>query len=73
MASRKLNLASSTNVQGAEYDPDTQQLTVSFLGGNAGYYSSVPSEEADAFERAASPGSYVHAYLKTRFPWTRLY
>ena len=72
MAPRVLNLNPSSNVQGSSYDPDTQQLTVSFLSGGAGYYSSVPAEEAESFERAPSPGRYVHDYLKTRFPWTKL-
>lgn len=72
MAERQLKLAFSTNVAGASYDVDTQQLTVSFLSGGAGYYSGVSSEEAGEFERSASPGRYVHDYLKPRFPWTKM-
>ena len=71
MAPRVLNLNPSSNVAGSTYDPDTQQLAVQFYAG-AGFYSGVSAEEAQAFEDSPSPGRYVHDYLKTRFPWTKL-
>jgi hypothetical protein len=58
-------------VAGSTYDPDTQQLAVQFYAG-AGFYSGVSEDEALEFERAPSPGKYVHDYLKPRFPWTKL-
>jgi KTSC domain len=71
MAIRELELKASSNVQSAGWDDETLRLHVQFHGGSRGYYSGVPSEEAEDFERADSPGSYVHSYLKTRYPWVR--
>jgi hypothetical protein len=72
MAERQLNLAPSTNVEAAIYDPDTQRLTLFFLNrGASGFYSGVSEQEALEFERSPSPGRYVHQFLATRFLWTR--
>jgi hypothetical protein len=68
---RVLNLNPSTNVRGAVYDSDTQQLSVEFFTAS-GFYSGVSEDEALEFERSPSPGRYVHDYLKTRFPWTKI-
>jgi hypothetical protein len=72
MAPRKLDLATSSNVRDAAYDPDTQQLDCSFWSGSSGYYAQVPAQVAQEFERASSPGRFVHTYLKGTFTWVPL-
>ena len=72
MAVKQLQLASSSNVSAAEWNSDTMQLTVTFYSGGVGFYSGIGEQEALDFERAPSPGRYVHNYLAPRFPWTRI-
>jgi hypothetical protein len=71
MAPRVLNLSGSSNVQGASYDEERQELAVRFYNGSVYVYDGVPEMEASAFERAASPGSHVHNFLKPFYPARR--
>jgi KTSC domain len=71
MALRQLDLNDSTNVNAAWWDDEKQELIVQFVSRSSGAYLGVSEEEAQAFEQAASPGKYVHDFLKTRFPWVR--
>lgn len=71
MAQRELDLKESSHIQSARYDPDTQELTIYFAGGNHGSYMGVPEHDADAFERAQSHGQYLHNYLKPLYPYRK--
>lgn len=67
MAEQQLAIRASTNVESATYDADTQQLVVTFKnnGGGATYaYSGIDELTAGAFERAESPGGFLHTTIK---------
>lgn len=59
---RILNIKSS-NIRSAEYDEDTNQLTVNFNSGTY-TYDGVPVQKIDKMEAATSAGSYLHTEIK---------
>jgi hypothetical protein len=70
MAQQAIPFTESSHIKSATYDPDTQELIVSFP--NASYsYAGVPQDVVDGFSAAPSAGSYLHANIK-RFPTTKL-
>jgi hypothetical protein len=65
MAERQLAFQhSSSNIKAATYDEDTQTLRVQFFNGGTYQYDGVSGDKALAFERADSPGKFLHANLK---------
>lgn len=64
MAIKILDLKQSSNIKGANWDSDSLQLTVEFHNGGTYSYDSVSEDKALEFERADSPGRYLHANLK---------
>lgn len=70
MAARNVPLSLGSHLGGASYDPDTQELSVTFAGGSTGIYSGVPEDVVDAFSNAPSSGSYLHAVIK-QYPYRK--
>ena len=62
----------STNVAAVGYDPKTQTLEVEFLSGSVYQYYGVPDHLHDNMMRAASKGKYLNAYIKDRYPYSRV-
>ena len=58
----------STNIDFAEYDPDTRTLTVTFLRDGREYTSeNVTPQEWDDFKLAPSAGSFYARVFRNRF------
>lgn len=51
------------NVTNHSYDPDNQELTVTFHSGARYIYHGVSKEIADGLRDAPSKGSYLHAHI----------
>ena len=69
---RPLNIAESSNVKSASYDPDTQRITCVFNSGHSGYYSGCGEDVATAFEQAESSGKFVATVLKPQYPYQKI-
>jgi KTSC domain len=63
---------SSSNIAQIGYEPDSQILEIQFLSGGVYQYSSVPPSVFDEFMAASSKGRYFSAYVKDRYPTTRV-
>lgn len=63
---------SSSNISQIGYEPDSQILEIEFLKGGVYQYSSVPPSVFDEFMAASSKGRYFSAYVKDRYPTTRV-
>lgn len=71
MAQQAIPFAESSHLTAASYDPDTQELIVSF-GKNSYSYAGVPQDVVDGFSAAPSAGSYLHASIKGKYETTKL-
>lgn len=54
----------SAALQGAAYDPETQELTVTFRNGQSYRYQGVPQGVFEQFREAASPGTFYFQNIK---------
>jgi hypothetical protein len=63
---------SSTDIAQIGYEADSQILEVEFLSGGVYQYSNVPPNVFDEFMAASSKGRYFNAYVKERYPTTRV-
>lgn len=57
----------SSNLESAEYDGQTQTLTVTFLNGDEYSYDGVPPEIYRGLTLAGSAGKYFHRHIRDRF------
>lgn len=57
----------SSNLESAEYDSETEQLTLTFLDGSEYTYDSVPNETYRGLTLAGSPGQFFHRHIRDRF------
>jgi hypothetical protein len=62
----------SSNIRSVGYDPVSQTLEVEFHSGSIYQYSGVPETIYQGFMCAASKGSYFHAHVKGRYPYTKV-
>jgi hypothetical protein len=71
MAQQAILFAESSHITAASYNPDTQELIVTF--GKSSYsYAGVPQDVVDGFSAAPSAGSYLHANIKGKFETAKL-
>jgi hypothetical protein len=63
---------SSSNIAQIGYEPDFQTLEIQFLTGGVYQYSGVPPNVFEEFTAASSKGRYFSAYIKDRYPTTRV-
>jgi hypothetical protein len=63
---------SSTDIAQIGYEADSQILEVEFLSGGVYQYSNVPPNVLDEFMAASSKGRYFNAFVKGRYPTTRV-
>ena len=64
-------LASSL-LRGGSYDPDAQELRLTFKSGQTWAYAGVPQDEVDALTSASSAGAYFLASIKGSYPERRV-
>ena len=63
----------SSNLKAIGYDPDNQELYVSFLNNTTYKYLNVPEEIFNAFLEAGSKGQFLHRNIKMAgFEYERL-
>ncbi|KQP40997.1 KTSC domain-containing protein [Pseudorhodoferax sp. Leaf274] len=63
---------SSSNVFAIGYDSDDAVLEVEFKNGSVYSYSGVPLADYEGLMNADSKGTYLHANIKTRYPYVKL-
>lgn len=71
MAIEKADFGSS-NLDTAEYDTDTETLTINFYSGSSYEYYNVPQGVWSGLQAAGSAGSYFHRVVKPRFSYTQV-
>ena len=57
----------SSNVQQVGYDPETQELSITWSKGKRSIYSGVPEELAEQLANAPSVGSMLNEEIKPYF------
>lgn len=67
-----LNLAPSSMIRSASYDPDKLELVVTFANGSRYAYVGVPQDVIDDLEGAASPGKQFLASIRDVYSASRL-
>ena len=63
MPARTIPLNSSA-ITTISYDPDTEDLVVTFVNGRSYTHPGVPQDVVDGFMAAPSPGSYYNAVVR---------
>lgn len=63
---------SSSNIDRAEYEPQTRELTVTFKTGSTYRYRGVPRETFLGLQNARSAGSYLFANIRTNYPYEEI-
>jgi len=59
----------SANLAEATYDPDVENLDITFNDGSSYTYMNVPNSVYRALTLSPSAGSYFHRNIKGRFPY----
>jgi lysyl-tRNA synthetase class 2 len=62
----------STCVADIEYNPETQDMTVTFVKRGTYVYHDVPLDTYTDFELAASQGTYFNLYIREQFSFERI-
>ena len=58
----------SSNVSSVGYDPETKELSITWMKGKRSIYSGVPEELAEQLVVAPSVGSMLNAEIKNYYP-----
>jgi KTSC domain-containing protein len=61
----------SSNLASAEYDAETQSLTITFKSGATYTYSDVSETIYEGLLSAASPGSYFASNIRDAYSFTK--
>ena len=73
MAKQEIPISESSNLKSPVfYDPDTQELTISFRSGGTYTYQGVDQNKADGFASAQSPGKYFYGFIKNQHTHTKI-
>ena len=62
----------STAVRSIDYNPEADELQVTFVTGRRYLYQDVPAYVAEAFRTAFSKGTYFNKYIRDRYDYTEL-
>lgn len=57
----------SNHLNGADYDPESESLSIQFTNGALYRYHGVPATVADTLMQIGSPGSYFHDKIKGQY------
>ena len=71
MSTDKTGVA-STNLRAVGYDAPSSTLQVEFLNGSEYQYHGVPGHLYEQLMQAPSKGSFLHAYIKNRYAYSRV-
>jgi hypothetical protein len=58
----------STVIRRFDYQPERQELVITFTSGRRYLYEGVPEEEARKFRSAFSKGIYFNRHIRDRYP-----
>ncbi len=61
----------STNLQSAEYDPETRVLSITFKRGVSYSYADVDEATYNSLLSAGSPGAYFAANIRDKFSYQK--
>ena len=61
-----------TVIVNIEYDPEQQQLKITFLSGSVYRYYKVPPEVMDLFNRYKSKGQVFNRFIKDKYDYDKL-
>jgi hypothetical protein len=68
----KMRALKSSMVAGYGYNEATKTLVVKFMrGGGTYHYADVPKEVAEGLGEAKSPGAYLAASIRGKYPHTK--
>jgi hypothetical protein len=59
--------AGSSNLDSATYDPDVENLTITFSSGDEYTYFNVPPAVYRGLQSASSAGQYFHRFIRSRY------
>lgn len=62
---------SSSNIAGATYERDVENLTVEFTSGDTYVYFNVPASVYRGLQAAPSAGQYFHRQIKNSYSYER--
>ncbi len=62
---REYTYLKSSNIRGAAYDNQSGTLYIEFTSGSEYAYEGVPPDEYEALVKAASPGGYFSANIRS--------
>ena len=62
----------SSNLSSATYDPEVENLTITFQSGESYLYMNVPASVYRGLQNAGSAGSYFHRQIKSRYSYERV-
>lgn len=63
------NFPSSSNLESATYDPDTETLTIEFKSGTSYDYMNVPPSIYRGLQGAGSAGEYFARHVRGRYQY----
>lgn len=61
--------ARSSNLESADYDPETEDLSITFQSGGTYTYHGVPPSVYRGLTLAGSAGQFFHRNIKDSFDW----
>ena len=68
MPAQRQAFPGSSAIAAASYDPDTQELTVTFKGGSISYtYPNVPADTWEQLQSSDSPGRFWRESIKDQY------
>ena len=62
----------SNHLNGANYDPESESLSIQFTNGAMYRYHGVPATVADTLMQIGSPGSYFHDKIRGQYREVKL-
>ena len=66
------NSVASSNIASIGYDATSETLEVEFLNGSIYQYYNVPQNMYDLLMAEGSKGSFLNAYIKNAYPYSRV-
>ena len=74
MSYKSVNMVSvsSSNLDSVGYDEDNFILYVRFLNGSEYVYKSVPKKVYEELLKSTSKGSFLHKYIKNKYPYEKI-
>ena len=71
MVAETTDFPGSSNLASASYDPDVENLTITFRSGDTYVYFNVPSAAYRGLQNAGSAGEYFSRQIRNRYGYER--